>query len=248
VNQSPNLHARIPAFYINLDRDRSRRARLEEELSKSKISAERIPAVAGRAVPDWLQSFYDDRMGPGEIGCSASHLTICRIVVERNLSFALILEDDARIEKDCLDAVETAVRIAPRDWDIIRLIETSSRPFQQVGTIGRGRALVRYLRVPRSTTAIVVSQSGARKLLTPRLVTEPIDVEIRWPWQLDLNVYGIHPPPVTQASEREIETTIPNRSRPKKLNQLRRMIFNIRKMGLTSYLTCCLADRREPSP
>lgn len=246
--ESQSLRSPIPAFYINLDRDVSRRARLEAELTNCRLSAERIPAVDGRAVPDWLQSFYDDRMEPGEVGCSASHLTIYRIIVERNLPFALILEDDARIETDSLGAIEAAAKMAPHGWDIIRLIETSSRPTQRIVEIDQRRTLVRYLRVPRSTTGLVVSQSGARKLLTPRLVKEPIDVEIRWPWQLDLNVYGIHPPPITQASGAEIETTIPIKSLPKKYNQLRRVIFNIQKMGLASYLACHFADSGKTTP
>jgi glycosyl transferase family 25 len=175
-------------------------------------------------------------MGPGEVGCSASHLSIYKIIIDRGLPWALILEDDARIEKDCLNSVMHAVRAAPSDWDVIRLIEASSRPVQRLVDIGRGRALVRYLRIPRSTTGLVVSQSGARKLLTPRLIKQPIDVEIRWPWQLDLNVYGIHPPPITQASGIEFETTIAVRSMPRKLNQVRRVIFNMRKMGIVPYL------------
>lgn len=245
--QDQHFRSPIPAFYINLDRDVSRRARMEEELANSGIRAERIPAVAGRAVPDWLRSFYDDRLGPGEVGCSASHLTICRIIIERDLPFALILEDDARIENDCLSVIETALRVAPRGWDIIRLIETSSRPVQQIAAIGRGRSLVRYLRIPRSTTGLFVSRLGAQKLLTPRLVKEPIDVEIRWPWQLDLDVYGVHPPPVTQASGIEVETTISARSRPQKHNQLRRMVFNIRKMGLASYLALFMGGHKPTS-
>jgi glycosyl transferase family 25 len=242
------LHFPIPAFYINLDRDAHRRTRLEEEFASARLRAERISAVDGRAVPEWLRHFYDHRLSAGEIGCSASHLVIYRMMIERGLPFALILEDDARLEKDCLAAIETAVKVAPRDWDVIRLIERSSRPLQRLREIGRGRSLVRYLRIPRSTTGLVVSQSGARKLLTPRRVKEPIDVEIRWPWQLDLNVYGIDPPPITQASGIEVETTIPERSRPKKLNQLRRLVFNIRKMGIVSYLSChCGVERPSAS-
>ncbi|RUO98258.1 glycosyltransferase family 25 protein [Hyphomicrobium sp.] len=229
-----------PTFYINLDRDVSRRTRLEEELASVCLHAERISAVDGCAVPDWLESFYDHRMSAGETGCSASHLVIYRMIVERGLPYALILEDDARLEPDCLRAIQAALKMVPRDWDIIRLIETSSRALQRLVDLGQGKSLVRYLRIPRSTTGLVVSQSGARKLLTPRLIKEPIDVEIRWPWQLDLNVYGIDPPPVTQASGIEVETTIQARSRPKKNNQLQRMFFNIRKMGLGPYLSCCL--------
>jgi glycosyl transferase, family 25 len=246
MDQSRMFASPIPAFYINLDRDSLRKTRLEEELSRVGLSAERVSAVDGRAVPNWLQTFYDNRMGPGEVGCSASHLTICRIIVEKNIPFALILEDDARLDNELLAMINEAVDKAPRNWDIIRLIESSSRPVQYINSVGRGKSLVRYLRVPRSTTGLIVSHSGARKLLTPRLIKQPIDVEIRWPWQLDLNVYGIEPPPVTQASGNEVESTIPSRSRPKKNNQLRRMVFNIRKMGLISYAACISGFARKP--
>lgn len=245
MKQSQTNHLCIPAFYINLDRDISRRVLLENELANAGFSAERISAVDGRAVPEWLQSFYDLRMGPGEVGCSASHLTICRIVVERNLPFALILEDDARLEAGFFTTIKASIKAAPYNWDVIRLIETSSRPVQRLRAIGRNKSLVRYLRVPRSTTGLLISNSGARKLLAPRIIEEPIDVEIRWPWQLDLNVYGIDPPPITQASGVEFETTIVTRSRPKKQNQLRRMIFNVRKMGIVPYLACCAGIERE---
>jgi glycosyl transferase, family 25 len=245
--QHPFLHASIPAFYINLDRDLIRRELLEKELSRTAISAERVSAVDGRAVPDWLRPFYDERMGPGEVGCSASHLTICRMIIERGLPFALVLEDDARLDKDCLTVIQNAIQQAPPDWDIIRLIEASPGRSQALAEIGGKRTLVRYLRIPRSTTGLVVSAAGANKLLTPRLVKEPIDVEIRWPWQLDLNVYGIDPPPVDQVSGFDLETTIDARSRPQKFNQLHRMKFNIRKMGLANYLAFCLGLRRGPA-
>jgi glycosyl transferase family 25 len=238
----------IPAFYINLDRDPDRRELLERELEKTAIAAERVSAADGRNVPDWLTSFYDDRMGAGEVGCSASHLTICRIILERDLPFALVLEDDARIQNDCLNVIENALVKAPRGWDIIRLIESSSRPVQELAHVGGGRTLVRYVRIPRSTTGLIISKTGAQKLLTPRLIKEPIDVEVRWPWQLDLDVYGIEPPPITQASGVDLETRIAVRSRPKKNNQFTRMLFNIRKMGLGTYLICCMRLARGLTP
>ncbi len=230
----------IPAFYINLDRDTSRRELLEKEVARAGISAERLKAVDGRALPDWLKPYYDERLTPGEVGCSASHLVIYKSILDRGLPHALVLEDDARIADHFLATVERAIRRAPVDWDVIRLIDSSSRQRQVLAHLGGGRTLVRYLRIPRSTTAMIVSAAGARKLLTQRLVKEPIDVEIRWAWQLDLNVFGVEPPPVSQASERDLASTIPVRSRPAKFNYLQRLGFNIRKMGFANYLRCCL--------
>lgn len=172
-NRSP-----ITAFYINRECDVLRRQRMEKEFARCAIPAERFSAVEGRAVPDWLASFYDGRMTAGEVGCSASHLSVYRMIVERDLPFALVLEDDARIDDDCNVVVDRAVQSAPEGWDIIRLINTSKRPVQKVAQIDDRRQLVYYVRIPLRTAGLIVSNAGARKLLTPRLVKLPIDVEI----------------------------------------------------------------------
>ena len=234
----------IPAFYINLERDLIRRELLEKELARAGVSAERVAAVDGRAVPAWLGPFTTREWRRERSAVRRSHLIICKTIVEKGLPFALVLEDDARLADDCLATIKSAVQMAPQGWDVIRLVELSPRSSQVLARVAGGRTLVRYLRIPRSTTGLIVSASGAKKLLTRRLIKEPIDVEIRWPWQLDLNVYGIEPPLVIQASGIDLATTIPVRSRPKKLNQLRRMTYNIRKMGLADYLSCRLGLQR----
>jgi glycosyl transferase, family 25 len=226
------------SYYINLDRDIDRRAMIETELERAGFRPTRISGVLGRAVPDWLQDFYSGRLADAEVGCSASHLLICRKIVDAKLPYAVVFEDDAELGARSRETIEAAIANAPAGWDVIRLIETSSQPLKTIAKLGHGRSLVRYLRVPRSTTGLIVSASGARKLLTPRLIKEPIDVEIRWPWQLDLNVYGVEPPIVTQRSGVSIESTIPIRSRPRKLNQLQRLRFNLRKLGLVGYIRC----------
>ena len=235
----------ISAFFINLDRDKIRHEIMEGELACAGIVAERSPAVEGRAVPGFLRSYYGEKLSDGEVGCSASHLVLYKTILDRGLPFALIFEDDARLAPKSAEVIRSTVSMAPPNWDVIRLVETSSQPFQVIANLERGRSLVRYLRVPRSTTGLLVSASGARKLLAFRTVTEPIDVEIRWPWQLDLNVYGIEPPIVTQASGLDLESAIPIRSLPRKLNQLQRLAFNVRKMGPLDYLRCRLGRRTD---
>ncbi|MET0431231.1 MAG: glycosyltransferase family 25 protein [Hyphomicrobium sp.] len=230
----------ISTFYINLDRDIGRREMIEDELTFAGLGAERLPAINGRAVPEWLRSYYDRRLADAEVGCSASHLVICKKIVERGLPYAVIFEDDAELAEQSKNTIEAAIARAPRDWDVIRLVESSSQPFKIVAEVGRGRFLVHYLRVPRSTTGLIVSAAGSRKLLAPRLIQEPIDVEIRWPWQLDLNVYGVEAPIVTQKSGVSLESTIPTRSLPRKLNQLQRFAFNVRKLGPVDYVRCRL--------
>lgn len=237
---------RIPIFFINLDRDNYRRELIEDELTSAGLVGERLSAIKGRSVPDWLRSYYDQDhdLADAEVGCSASHLVICKKILECGLPYALTFEDDAHLADRSKHIIEAAIANAPEGWDIIRLVESSSQPFQAIADLGFGRSLVRYLRVPRSTTGIIVSAAGARKLLSPRIIREPIDVEIRWPWQLDLNVYGIEAPIVIQKSGVSLESTIPVRKRPKKFNQLQRLAFNVRKFGPADYLRCRFYGQR----
>ena len=234
----------IPIFFINLDRDEFRRELIEGELVRAGLVGERLSAINGRSVPEWLRSYYDHDLADAEVGCSASHLVICKEILERGLPYALTFEDDAHLAEHSKTIIESAIANAPEGWDVIRLVESSSQPFQAVADLGIGRSLVRYLRVPRSTTGIIVSAAGARKLLSPRIIREPIDVEIRWPWQLDLNVYGIEAPIVIQKSGVSLETTIPLRKRPKKFNQLQRLAFNVRKFGPADYLRCRFSGQK----
>src|SRR6185312_4889171 len=111
----------VPIFYINRDRDADRRLHIEQEFERLGIEAVRIPGVEGRSVPTWLEPYYDGRLSPGEVGCSASHLTIYAIIRDRGLPYAVVIEDDARLSDDFLETVKDAVRVAPSHWDVIRL-------------------------------------------------------------------------------------------------------------------------------
>ncbi len=67
--------AQLPILFINRTQDRERRRCLEGELAGAGVSAERIAAVEGLAVPPELASYFWDsdrsasRLSPGEVGC-----------------------------------------------------------------------------------------------------------------------------------------------------------------------------------
>ena len=65
-------------YLINLDRDTARLAWMTRQLEAAGLCFERIPAVAGRAVPQYLLPFFssdgiavNSRLEPGEVGCYA---------------------------------------------------------------------------------------------------------------------------------------------------------------------------------
>ncbi len=101
----------IDLFVINLKRSRERRDRMEDRLGSLGLKHTFIEAVDGNELSDQdileiqakassLQKKWPNR-GPvlrGEIGCALSHLKVYEKVVNENLDYACILEDDVCID------------------------------------------------------------------------------------------------------------------------------------------------------
>ena len=190
-------------FVINLDRDRDRLNRMVSEAHRVGIEFERFVAIDGNRLDiDLRDQFYlgsdphEKAFTPGEIGCYASHLRIHRLLEDREGEYALILEDDVRLDDDLIPTIEAAVARAG-DWDIIRLSNSPKSAVLPVAPLGNGRDLVRFWTVPNGTGAYLISRTGAIKFSEGYARrTLPIDEDLRRPWRSGLNMYGVVPPPV----------------------------------------------------
>ncbi len=130
---------------------------------------------------EWLQKGWikDRHLRRGQLGCFDSHLRIWRSVVEQNLDQAIIFEDDVGIEVHHLPYVDRALanlQAHDPDWDVFYLALHKYKPC-------RKRRLTEDLAVPLSnligTFAYMVSQRGARKLMTGALpMVEAVDMYI----------------------------------------------------------------------
>lgn len=97
-------------FLINLARRPDRLAHVQQQLAQLGLSFERFDAVDGATIGD-TSSVDRDRfylnnkrqIALGEIGCAMSHRAIWQQMVEQNLPFALILEDDITIRAELVD-------------------------------------------------------------------------------------------------------------------------------------------------
>lgn len=117
-------------------------------------------------------------LSKGEIGCALSHIRLYQEILDNNIKAMVILEDDARIDKRILLAIEQC-RLFPKSWDIVflgcRMRATSSNTVKELpGEItlkqpsGFGQI--------RLTTGYIVSLEGAGKLLRlTRDLHKPID-------------------------------------------------------------------------
>lgn len=87
-------------FIVNMECDHDKRAHIEAECKRQNLTAQFIDAVNGALLTDQqlAEQVYRHELNHltrGEIGCALSHQKIYREIIEKRLSHALILEDDA---------------------------------------------------------------------------------------------------------------------------------------------------------
>lgn len=116
----------IPAFVINLPKDKDRKVFMENQLQEAGFDYEIIEAYDGRGEEANLA--YDDAVALkengrslsfGERGCSLSHRVIYEKIVKEHIPFALVFEDDAKIPENFKDIVEREIKRHNNVWDFL---------------------------------------------------------------------------------------------------------------------------------
>lgn len=121
----------LKIFYVNLDDSHDRNQQMIKQLDGLGLTYERISAVYGKDLTDEQKSFvnYHDfllRMKrpiqDGEIGCAMSHRLIWQKMLDNNIEYALILEDDVVINNQLLDIINYSTN--HQNFDLINLSST----------------------------------------------------------------------------------------------------------------------------
>jgi glycosyl transferase family 25 len=208
-------------YLVNLERAPARRAAMERQLNALGMAFERIDAVDGKALSPAERAVYSDPQGhldqyhtplsPGEIGCYASHLKIWQRMVAQQVPVALVLEDDITLAPELPQVVEQALALPPAAWDMIKLKGRAKEKPHHSWPLAQGAKLIRYQRVPSGTGAYLITLGGATKLAQARQrFGRPVDVDLRYWWECDLQLFGITPYPV-RSSEESRSSTIGDR-------------------------------------
>lgn len=165
-------------FLINLDRDTDRRALMVSQLASLGMDFEIVPAVYGAAMSmEERDRHYNDRkarwrgsrsLTSAEIGCALSHIGVYRAMIDRNITAALILEDDVHLSADLprfLSEYEDALDVQRKDVCLL------SSPAEGDESAADVRLLVdgRYRKLPYKagweTSSYILTQAAARALL-----------------------------------------------------------------------------------
>ena len=203
-------------FLINLDGASKRFENIRRQLDFIGMPFERIPAVDGKLLSQkQISSSYSAKLNRqnyftpltrGEIGCYLSHIAVFKKILDENLDYAIVLEDDL-IFKPGFIRIPEVVESIKLPWSYIKLIapgkkkkiERRIRLDIESGE-GSNFELVRWNKVPIGTAAYIISREGAEKFLEKRSIFyRPLDVDLQFPWETGVKIWGLFPQMVEEA-------------------------------------------------
>ena len=168
-------------FIVNLEHEHVKRAIVEEQLQREHVSYEFVRAVDGQnddldqysflILPQWAEPFTRKTITKGEIGCALSHYFLWKRIVDEQLPYALILEDDVTIGHDFLATVEKQLEHAP-EYDLMYLGRKPLRESSE--TIIDSFVKVKY---SYGTHAYLLTYQGAKKLVEGDYLQHMIPVD-----------------------------------------------------------------------
>jgi len=198
-----------PLFVINLKRSSDRRASIAAQLDELGIDFEVFPATDGARLSPSELAHYDEQyvidqiarpMSPSEVGCYLSHVRIWKKMVEENIPWAVVLEDDVDIHDD-LTGILAAVKKIPFKWDFIRLAGLRPTPSLRLYDLNDKFELTVLLQGASGTQGSCISRTGAQKLLdhaTPLIRGTVDDHLIDNCWKTGLRILAVQPYPVSE--------------------------------------------------
>lgn len=215
LTPTPILATNFECFVINMAKNRNRMANFDRQYNRSDLAGRpytRFEAINGAAMGEkmreyvtpkvWMGMNYlnqmkvrlgDGQLTPGMIGCYLSHYAIFKQIVEENIPYAVIFEDDAnihpRIYSKKIQSIVEPDGTYPNDWDIILL----GHWCKTCVPVTNDYTSVKYF---WGLHGYMVSQQGAQKLIALREneISMQIDHYMSYlAQQGQLNILAIHP-------------------------------------------------------
>lgn len=193
-------------FVINLERSTQRLADISDQLQKQNIDFERIDAVDGRLLtPEQIEQVspsalaktsYHRQLGLGEIGCALSHKKAWQQIIDQQLDFAIVLEDDIKLADNFNQVLDLFINLPKSAWDFVKLYpltRSSQRNIRQCYSY-KEHEFVTYHKFPLGLQAQVISYQGAVKMVENMpYILQPVDGAFKAWWELDITPFGLMP-------------------------------------------------------
>lgn len=170
----------LPVFYINLDRKKERNLNISSYLDSYFINITRVNAIDGLKLEgncfkgeiDYFSYDFTDFSEVNkcnEVACLLSHLKVIRIIYQKNLDYALVLEDDVSFEviSKWDESLDEIILNCPKDFDILKLHFQKPKFYKNLKLLNKN---IRYRKldfIPNkewSSAALVYSKKGIMSL------------------------------------------------------------------------------------
>ena len=144
-----------------------------------------IPVLNAK-IPEVLDKFYLDnpdfklvnwQAKKGEVGCFGSHYLAWKYLVESDLDYLTIFEDDIILHDNFLEIYNQSLNNLPRNWDVFSIFIDAN----QLDRFDRSHEINYYIAKGYqdwSTLGYVVSKAGAQKMLDfvkNNGISQPVD-------------------------------------------------------------------------
>lgn len=245
------MKSSLTIFVINLVESIERRRVMMQRLQKAGLEAEFFDASDGRrlSTSDLPEKLQRSSLSKGEIGCYLSHLRLWQTVVERDLSFALILEDDVHLDSGLGPWCKT-VAACGLPFDMVRMSALDKREGPTIIQFDPAHRLVLPTKSPTGTQGYLISQAGARRLLQALPAHPlPIDCELNFYWRYDLRVLLMDPPLVFH--DEQFSSSISSTGRAlinTSLNPLSRVSRSLQKRAALRRISAALEMKKSSPP
>jgi glycosyl transferase family 25 len=129
----------------------------------------------------------------GAVGCYLSHLAIYKKLINSNLNYTIVFEDDTIMAEDFYERLLNGLSVIPKDWDIILLgVMCLKCDIEE-----------NYIKINRfwGTHGYLINRTGAKKLIEylDKPISKQIDADLSLLIKRGvINVYGINPIIVAQ--------------------------------------------------
>ena len=193
-------------YVINMSSSSDRFNYISQQLEQQNLSFKRIPGVDVKERQDLKNKYYSkvrnklDYHTPltdGEIGCYIAHRNAWKAILDDNIDFGLVLEDDAYL-KENLKLILDNLHNSKSDWDILKLADLSTSPRKGTNIEKFQKFDIQsYYKPPTLCIAEVITRKGAKILLNlSNTFGRPVDVDKQWFCFKGLKIKGIKPYPV----------------------------------------------------
>ena len=193
-------------YVINMSSSSDRFNYISQQLEQQNLSFKRIPGVDVKERQDLKNKYYSkvrnklDYHTPltdGEIGCYIAHRNAWKAIIDDNIDFGLVLEDDAYL-KENLKLILDNLHNTKSDWDILKLADLSTSPRKGTNIEKFQKFDIQsYYKPPTLCIAEVITRKGAKILLNlSNTFGRPVDVDKQWFCFKGLKIKGIKPYPV----------------------------------------------------